>query len=292
MAATSNPTALKRWIARELRHLREQSGYSREDAARAARTSSKNIGHFEAVRTLPGNFELESLLQLYGVEDRNEFFQDLRTRAKKGRDWWINFDFHSDALPEYFELFLGQETMAAEIQSFDAQVLPGLLQTPAYARNTIRGADPMRAESEVDHRVELRHQRQQVVLDRRSAPVVWSVTHEAALRTVVGDVEVMRDQFESLLTQLERPNITLQVLPFSAGAHPGIEGTFTFLAFPPEFEGDPGTVYVDTLARGYYHETSADIAAYRSALRHLQTSACRPQETPALIRQIEKEVCR
>lgn len=292
MAATSNPTALKRWIARELRNLREQAGCTREDAARAARTTSKNIGHFEAVRTLPGNFELESLLRLYGVENRNEFFQDLRARAKKGRDWWINFDFDSDALPEYFELFLGQETMAAEIQSFDAQVLPGLLQTPAYARNTILGADPTRAEREVDRRVELRRQRQHVVLDREPAPVVWSVTHEAALRTLVGDTEIMREQFESLLAQLERPNITMQVLPFAAGAHPGVEGTFTFLAFPPEFEGDPGTVYVDTRVRGYYHETHADIAAYRSALRHLQASACRPQETPALIREIEKEVCR
>lgn len=287
----SSPTVLKRWIAFELKKLRLAAGLGRAEAARAIRASEQGIGHIENGRSLPGPLQLDKLLETYGVPERSEFFQRLRTQAKKGKDWWINFDFTSEVLPEWFKLFLGLESSAAVIESFDALVVSGLVQTSSYAEAVIRGVDPELPEHDVARRVELRLARQREVLERNGTPpVLHSVIHESALRTMVGGRDVMREQLEHLLTLLERPNITLQVLPLTAGAHPGVDGTFTILGFPPELENDPGTVYAENRAKGYYYENAQEIAVHRAAMRHLQAAACEPQETPAVIQQIVKEM--
>ncbi|SDP30654.1 Helix-turn-helix domain-containing protein [Actinopolyspora xinjiangensis] len=290
-SSPSSPTVLKRWIAFELRKLRELADISRADAGRAVRGSEQGIGHIENGRSLPGPLQLDKLLDLYGVPERSEFFQQLRARAKKGKDWWINFDFTSEVLPEYFKLFLGLESCAASIESFDAQVVSGLMQTKPYTEAVIRGVEPEIPEEEVQRRVELRLARQREVLGRAGQPpLLWSVIHESALRTPVGGVDVAREQLRHLLHLVEEPHITVQVLPMSVGAHTGIEGAFIYLAFPPELENDPGTVYVDTRVKGYYYEQPEEIAVYRAAMRRLQAQACQPEETPALISRIAKEL--
>ncbi|MGJ7909019.1 helix-turn-helix domain-containing protein [Actinopolyspora sp. H202] len=287
----SSPTVLKRWIAFELRKLRERSGLSREDSARAVRGSEQGIGHIENGRSLPPPLQLDKLLELYGVPERSEFFQELRTRAKKGRDWWINFDFTSEVLPEYFELFLGLESCAASIESFDAQLVSGLMQTRSYTEAVIRGLQPESSEKEVARRVELRMARQREVLNRDGGPpALWSVIHESALRTPIGGVEVAREQLRYLSRLSEQPHVTVQVLPMSAGAHTGIEGAFIYLAFPPELENDPGTVYAETRVKGYYYEQPEEIATYRWVMRHLQAHACTPQEAPAVLERIAEEL--
>src|SRR5690606_11051821 len=121
-----------------------------------------------------------------------------------------------------------------------------LFQTPAYAEAVVRADDPQLGDEEVARRVKLRQARQHTVLDRDQPPAVWRVIHENALRLPVGGPEVARDQLETLLTFIERPNITVQVLPVAAGAHAGIEGSFTFLSFDPQLE-DPGLVHTETL---------------------------------------------
>lgn len=288
--SASSPTVLKRWIALELRKLREKAGYTREDAARAIRASEQGVGHFENARSLPGPLQLDKLLEVYGVPERSEFFQQLRTTAKRGRDWWIGFDFDDATLPEYFKLFLGLESSAASIESFDAQVISGLMQTQSYTEAVLRGVEPELSGTEIQRRVELRRARQHEVLEDGDAPRVWSVLHESVLRTAVGGPEVMREQIEHLLSLLERPTVTVQILPLSAGAHAGVDGTFTHLAFPPELENDPGTIYVDTRVGGQYYEGPTEIARYKEALRRLQVTAAQPRETPALLKQVAKEL--
>src|SRR5262249_52957815 len=130
VAASSSTTALKWWFAVEMRRLREKRGLSRDQAASAIKGSPQNVGHIEVGRTLPKPRELDKLLELYGVPERAEFFQDLRLRAKKGKDWWIGF---SGSVPEHLNLFLGLEASAVQIESWDANVVPGLFQTPAHA---------------------------------------------------------------------------------------------------------------------------------------------------------------
>lgn len=288
VTSSSSPTVLKRWIAFEMRRLRERRGLSREEAAKAIRGSVSGIGHIEVGRTLPKPLELDKLLELYGVPERSEFFQELRTRAKRGRDWWIGFD--QNTVPDYFELFLGMESCATRIESWDALVVPGLFQTPEYAEEVVRGGEPELPDREVARRVELRMARQHEVLDKEEPPAIWRVLHEGALRSVVGSRRVMRAQLQRLIELSEPRNIELQVLPFAAGAHAGSAGSFTILSFSPELEGDPGAVYVDTRVKGYYYEEPDEIAVYRSAMTRLQVQALKPEESRGLIQKLLKEV--
>ncbi|MDQ3404635.1 MAG: helix-turn-helix transcriptional regulator [Actinomycetota bacterium] len=283
----SSPTALKRWIAFELRKLRDRSGLSREDAAKAIQGSAQNVGHMENGRSLPGPLELERLLELYGVPERVEFWRELRLRAKKGKDWWIGF---GEAVPEYFNLFLGLESSAVQIESWDAHVVPGLFQTPDYARAVIRGGEPERSLDEVDRQVELRMARQHEVLEDGSPPLVWRVIAEPVLRWLVGGTDTMRAQLDRLVELAEHPNIEIQVLPVSVGAHTGGEGTFTLLSFPPELENDHGVVFAETKVQGYYYEEREQIMRYRTTLARLQVQAAKPADSPAFIRRIAKEL--
>lgn len=289
VATTCSPTVLKRWIAFELRRLRERSGITRENAAKAIRGSVAAIGHIEVGRSLPKPLELDKLLETYGVPERAEFFQELRVRAKKGRDWWIGFD--ENAIPEWFALFLGLESCSARIESWDSQVVAGLFQTPEYAEAIIRGGEPRLSDAEVARRIELRMARQSEALDKAEPPVVWRVMHEAALRTMVGGAEVMRGQLDRLIELAQRPTIELQVLPFSAGVPKvGPEGSFTILSFPLELGNDPGAVYVQTKVKGYYYEEPEEINSYRDGMTRLQVQALKPAESLAFIRQLAKEL--
>jgi transcriptional regulator with XRE-family HTH domain len=287
VTSSTSPTVLKRWIAFELRKLRETRDISREEAAASIRGSVGQIGHMEVGRSLPKPLELDRLLEVYGVPERSEFFQELRLRAKKGRDWWIGFD--ESAVPEWFGLFLGLESSATKIESWDAQLVPGLFQTEEYAEAVIRGGEPELPDDEVADRVRLRMTRQQALVGDEPAKV-WSVLHEGALRSVVGGADVMRAQLKRLAELAKRPNIDIQVLPFSAGAHPGVEGTFTILSFPEELEHDPGAVYVQTEIKGYYYEEPGEIAAYRDAMTRLRVQAIKPGRTSAFINRVAEEL--
>lgn len=283
----SSPTVLKRWIAFELRRLRELAGITRERAAAAIHGSVTNIGHMEVGRSLPGPLELERLLELYGVPERIEFWRELRLRAKKGKDWWIGF---GDVVPDYFFLFLGLESSATQIESWDAHIVPGLFQTPDYARAVFRALRPELADAEIDQQVELRIARRNEVLNRESPPLVWRVIAEPALRWEVGSRDTLRAQLGYLLELAEQPTIDIQVLPFSAGAHIGVDGTFSLLTFPAELENDVGVVFAETRVKGYYYEETEQITRYRNALSRLRVQAITPAESPALIHRIAKEL--
>lgn len=289
MVASNSPTALKRWIAFELRRLREASGRTRQEAADRLGRALAQIGHLETGRNLPSAGDVEVLLTWYGHPERIAFFRDLLRRARKGRDWWIGF---GDAVPQYFALFLGLEASAVQVQSYDGLVLPGIVQTPAYARAIIRAGERSQPDHEMQRRIDLRMARQQLI-DRDDDPVqVWAVLDESVLRRQIGGTEVMREQLERLVQLAERPNVDLQVLPFTAGAHAGAEGAFTLLTFPPELDSDPGVVYVETRVRGIYYEDPAEILLYRQALTRLQVQALTPDESPAMIARLAKELLR
>ncbi|MGH3992490.1 MAG: DUF5753 domain-containing protein, partial [Pseudonocardiaceae bacterium] len=245
----------------------------------------QQIGHIETVRNLPSTGDLEALLTSYGAADRIELFRSIARQARKGKDWWIGFE---DAMPRDFDLYLGLEASAMQIHSYAAVVVPGLLQTTAYAEAVIRGGDPTLTDEEVARRVELRMARQHV-LDRKDPPHVWAVLDEAVLRRQIGGPDVSRQQLEHLVTLAQRPHIDLQVLPAAAGAHAGAEGTFTWLAFPPELAGG-GVVYLDTRVRCVYYEDPADILVYRNGMTRLQIQATTPANTPSILDHAAKEL--
>lgn len=287
VTSSNSPTVLKRWIAFELRKLRESLDISREAAARSIRGSVGQIGHIEVGRSLPKPLELDKLLELYGVPERSEFFQELRTRAKRGKDWWIGFD--ETAVPEWFGLFLGLESSAVKIESWDTLWVPGLFQLPEYAQAVIHGGEPDLSEGEAASRLRLRIARQQV-LDGENAPKVWCVLYEGALRSVFGSKEIQRAQLRHLVELAKRPNIDIQVLPFNAATHADGYGTFIILSFPAELVHDPGVVYVQTRIKGYYYEKPAEIAIYREIMTRLQVQAITPDKSPAFIKRVAEEL--
>jgi len=286
---STSPTALKRWIAGELARLREHSGRSRAEAAKAVRGSVQNIGHFEVGRRLPKPLELETLLRFYGAADRADFFLALRERAKKGTDWWVRFD-SEDALPDYLKLFLGVEAMAAAIESWDAFVIPGLFQTRDYADALIRGAAPKLRKRQRDLRVGLRMGRQAEVLDGENPPRVHAVISEAALRSVVGGAQVLRAQLARLLELAASPNVEIQVLPFASGLHTGVDGSFMLLTFPTDFGAEAGTAYVENLVGVSYYEEASAVASFREAIDRLKLKALGRNESARFVEQVMEDI--
>lgn len=286
MVASYSPTVIKRWIAFELKRLREDAGRSRPEAAARIGKALTQIGHLETMRNLPSPSDLEILVTWYGHPERVDFFLDLLRRAKKGRDWWIGF---ADVTPEWFSLYLGLESSAVRIEAYDVAYIRGLFQTRAYAEAVIHGSDPAASEAEVRRRADLRLARQQrLTMDE---PIrVWSILDEVALRRVVGGAAVMREQLKYLLELSNRSNIDIQVLPYGAGAHPGLEGTFTILSFPAELISDSGVVYVETRIRGLYYEEGSEILNYRDALSRLQVQALDQRRSRAKIAEALKEL--
>lgn len=287
VAAAQSPTALKWWFAVEMRRMRDGKGLGRDEVARAIKGSTPGVGHIESGRSLPKPLELDKLLEIYGQTERAEFFQDLRDRAKKGKDWWIGF---GPQVRSYFNLFLGLESSSPQIEGWDALVPPGLFQTPDYAEGVIRAGYSDLPATEINQLVELRMARQREVLEREQPAKVWRVIDEAALRRVVGSPDVTKGQLDHLAELAERPNVDVQVVPLDAGAHTGTEGTFTLLVAPPELENYPGCVYVETLVKGYYYEELEEITKYRNALTRLRVQATKPEDSPAFIRQIAKDL--
>lgn len=286
MVATASPTVLKRYVALELRKLREGAGITRAQSAEHLHCVVSAITHLEIMRNLPRPLELRALLELYGVPERTDDFQQLVTAARKGKDWWEPF---GDAAPKWLDLLLGMEASAAQIDSYDAMTIPGLFQTHRYARALVRSGEPELPDADVEARVELRLARQQVLTREPEPPTVWTVLDESALLRTTGDEKVMREQMTQLLKLGDLPNVTIQVLPLAAGMHPGMNGTFMVLTFPPELAGDPGVAYTESRIGGIYYEDAAEIMRYRDTMTRVQLTARSPEESREVIARHSKE---
>lgn len=283
--ATSSPTALKWWIALELTKLRERAGLTRQQVADHLQCALSTVRHVEIGRNLPRPLELREMLRLYGMPERVELFNELLTAAKKGRDW---FEAFVGAAPSWFDLFLGMESSAAQIESYDALVVPGLFQTAAYAEAVIRAGNPELSDSEVSRRIELRLARQDVLTREPEPPMVWSVLDESTLYRSIGDTAAMREQLLHLIQLAEHPTITIQVLPMERGPHVGLNGTFTLLELP--LTSNPTIAYTDGMIAGAYYEQPDQLRKYRNALTRLQITAAKPAESAAIITQRAQEL--
>jgi hypothetical protein len=255
----------------------------REPAEVAARIG-KGAGayrHYETSERLPSASDLEVLLNWYGRPERVVFFRELLEAAKKGTDWWRSMPVSP---PGWFDLYLGLESAAAQISGYDAQLVPGMFQDAAYADAVYRRGSRTMTEEEISTAVELRMARQ-VILDRVDPPKIQCVLDETVLTRAVGGPKVMVPQLDRLARIAELPHVDLRILQHATGAHAGVEGTFAILDFPSDdFEGDPGTAYVETLEQGIYYETPESVSKYRGAFRQLHELAEKPEKTPALIR--------
>jgi transcriptional regulator with XRE-family HTH domain len=277
-------TVLRMMLGSRLRQLREAARVTPEQAGYEIRASRSKISRMENGRVSFKDRDITDLLALYGVTDEQvrQATLELARRANVP-GWWAMY---SDILPDWFEMYLGLESSAAVIRTFELQFVPGLLQTEDYARAvTVLGHKAAPA-SEIDRRVALRMRRQQV-LSRTEPARVWTVMDEAALRRPVGGRAVMHAQLRHLAEATQARHITVQVVPFRHGGHAGAGGSFSILRFD---QSDlPDVVYIEQLTSALYLENRQDVDNYHEVMNQLSTDALTPDETAAFIESIIAE---
>ncbi|AMM10085.1 Helix-turn-helix domain-containing protein [Streptomyces sp. ScaeMP-6W] len=266
-------------LGSQLRRLREGRGITREAAGYSIRASESKISRMELGRVSFKARDVEDLLTLYGVADGAEraALLDLAREANVA-GWWHSY---SDVLPGWFQTYVGLEGAASLIRVYEVQFVHGLLQTEAYAHAVVERGMPGASAAEIDRRVALRLERQKLLVSER-APGFHVVLDEAALRRPYGDRTVMREQLEHLIEISERPNVTLQVMPFSFGGHAGESGAFALLRFPESDLSD--VVYLEQLTSALYLDKREEVAQYERAMERLQRDSPDPSRTRDLLR--------
>jgi transcriptional regulator with XRE-family HTH domain len=280
LAPRLSPTARRRRLATALRQLREERGLSCTDAGKAVGWSESKISRIETGRVGIRQPDLERLLDLYEVTgDARAVLLTLRRQATH-RGWWHSY---TDALPAYFEPYVGLEDGAKSLFTFQNQLVHGLMQTEEYAAAVLQAGQPTATADEVERQLAARATRQALVTSRNPL-LMWAILDEAVLRRTVGGTGVMREQLHRICEIAALPNVTMQVLPFDAGAHASMGTSFELLQFPEV--GDTAIVYIEDLSTSQYLETLGDIERYTLIFDHLRASALSPERSVAFIGQV------
>jgi transcriptional regulator with XRE-family HTH domain len=282
-ARSAGPTVQRLMLGGHLRRLREQAGMTTEQAADSIRSSHSKISRMEHGRVGFKERDIGDLLTLYEVTEGTEREALLSlAREAKTPGWWQGY---TDILPHWVEPYFGLEAAASFIREFELQFVPGLLQIEEYARAVIRLGN-LPSEDEVVRRARARVSRQEI-LRREQPPKFWAVIDEGVLRRVIGGPEVMRAQLRHLIEMCDHPAVTLQVLPFSAGAHRAMGGPFTILRYSAPDLRD--VVYIEQLTSALYLDKPADVDAYLEVIEEVSLQAKPASATPDLLRQILAE---
>ena len=279
----TGPTVPRMILGNRLRALREAQGITGADAGSAIRGSHSKISRLEMGRTGFKARDVADLLTLYGVRDEGERATLLAlARESNSQGWW---QYYHDVVPSWLNVYLGLEQTATVIRGYELQFVPGLLQTEEYARAVINLAPD--EEERLERRVQLRLARQHV-LHRAQPPFLWVVIDETALRRSMGGRGLMRRQLAYLIEAAHLPHVTVQVVPFSAGAHSAIVGPVTVLR-PPGNEL-PDVVYLEQLTGGAYPDKPGEVEQYRHVMNRLAVEAMPPAATEEFLRVALREL--
>ncbi|GHJ09062.1 transcriptional regulator [Micromonospora humidisoli] len=251
---TVSPTVRRRRIARELRQLRERAGMTLDVAARQLDMSKSNLSRIENAQIGIKPRDVRAALALYEVTGVDAEALIEIARGAQQRGWWQNY---SDVLPEWFEFYVGLEAEAESLRTYEAESVPGLLQTEAYAREMFRRTA---GEEGLERKVAARLRRQEV-LHRDSPAVELSVVlNEAVLLRPVGGPAVMAEQLTHMATVARSPNVTCHVLPFASGGHPAMSTPYVIITFADA--ADNSVVYLDNLTLGLALEEAGHVRGY------------------------------
>lgn len=280
----SGPTIARWQLARELKSLRESAKLSHQDIAAALGCSDWKIYKMESGDVGIGRPDLMVMLDRYGVTDeqhRATLF-DLQKQGKE-RGWWAKYG----QLPSPYGQLIGLEGAATTIRNFQLAVIPGLLQTEEYARSLFEAQLPNHPPEEIERRIKVRMKRQEALVE--DPPLeFWTILDEGAIRRQMGGRLVMRAQLSHLLQMAKRPNVTVQVLPFSEGGHPGTLGSLALLDFPDDVHSP--VAYVETFAGDVYLEKEEDMKRVTVVYTHLQAAALSVTKSKELIAAVASEL--
>lgn len=266
MASNVNPTVRRRRLGQELRRLREVKGMTAEEVAERLLVSQSKISRLENGRRSISPRDVRDLCGVYDVEDQR-VVESLMEMARDSRQqgWWHAFG----DIP--YSVYIGLETDAASLRVYEPQIITGLLQTHSYAEALIQGALPETSPTDIEKRVKVRMRRQERICAENNPLRLWVVLDEAALHRRVGNALVMREQLEHLAEMSRLPHVTVQVLPFEVGAHPGLNGQYAILEFADTT--DSSVVYLEGVTSDLYLERAQDVQKYTVMYEHLRAQA-------------------
>jgi transcriptional regulator with XRE-family HTH domain len=276
VAARSNPTVLRRQLGAALRRLREATGRTAATAAAKLNWSESKLSRIETAHTGIRNADLERLFALYKVSDAERAKLQALAGQSRQKAWW---EAYGDSLPNAYETYIGFEAEATGIFTYECQVIPGLLQTAEYA-HAVTQIDHAAEPDVVTQRVSVRMARQ-AVLTREPAPRLWTIIDEAVLRRAVGGGDVMRRQLRRLVEAAELSMVTIQVLPFDAGAHRGLTGSFMVLEFVGS-EEQP-LVYCEGMTGGVIRSKPEELRQYWMSFEALKAVSLSEPDSTAFI---------
>ncbi len=284
-ADAPSPTVPRMLVGIQLHRFREAAGITPDQAAYEIRASRSKISRMENGLVRFKERDVTDLLTLYGITD--EHTRDglvTLTRQANAPGWWSKY---GDIMADWFEAYLGLETAASVIRTFELQFVHGLFQTEDYARAvTLLGYTTAPAD-EIERRVSLRLKRQDLLAGPRP-PQVWSVVDEGALRRPVGGTAVMRAQLDRLVEVAQLRHVTIQVVPFSRGGHAAAGGSFTVLRFSePEV---PDVVYLEQLTSALYLDKREDVDHYMEVMNNLSTEALTPAQSARFLTEIIRDI--
>jgi transcriptional regulator with XRE-family HTH domain len=276
---------IHRWqLGQQLRRLREEAGISLHRAALEIETSNATMSKIESGKQAARPVYVKLLASMYGVDiSARQRLVELAGEAGQS-EWFASLAKH---IPDWFKLYLGYETAAHERRGYSAELIDGLLQTPEYARAVAAANRPRLDEDELGSKVGIRKRRQQR-LAGDDPLTLHSIINEAALCRVVGCPEVMRAQLRHVIGLAELPNVTVQVLPFSAGVHPAMTAPFVLLGF----QDHPGmdTVYLENGRGALYLEAESDLDRYNWVFDQVRGLALSPAKSRTLLATVVKQL--
>ncbi|MFJ9148580.1 helix-turn-helix domain-containing protein [Streptomyces sp. NPDC102270] len=280
MAATTNPTLRRRRLGAELRRLRLASGLKSTEVAERLMVSQPKISHLENGNRAISPRDVRDLCTIYGVTDQQVIDSLIQMAKESGQQgWWQAYG----DIPQ--SVYIALETDAAVLHTYEPMTIPAVLQTPAYAHAVIRETIPQPTAEQAARRLKVRLRRQHRIYDLTRPLRLWVVLDESALRRVVGSPDVMREQLEHLKALGTEPHITVQVLPHTVGAHPGLSGQFSILTF---VENPGGVVYLERFTSDLYLEKPSDVQHYGVMYEHLQALALSPDSSRGFITDVTK----
>jgi transcriptional regulator with XRE-family HTH domain len=287
--SSQSPIVQRRRLRSELRAERDRAGYTQEQVANEMDWSLSKVIRIEKGDVGISTNDLRALLQLYNVTDQ-ERVTTLVGLARSGRQrsWWHAY---RDRLSPTFVKLIGYEAEAVRMVAVSGLLIPGLLQTPEYASELVDRCNPVPVdESEVEFFTRIRMRRQvELFENRRPAPYLQAIVDEGALRRVVRDVSTTIRQLDHLIEMAGRPNVDIGVVPFAAGAYPGMFGTFTILQFEDPVTDD--VMYIDELSGLLvFRDLENETDQYWEALERIRDSVLSTEDSVALIRKVKEDL--
>ena len=279
------PTVPRMLVGIQLHRFREAAAVTPDQAAYEIRASRSKISRMENGLVRFKERDVTDLLTLYGITDEQTRSTLVAlTRQANTPGWWSKY---GDIMADWFEAYLGLETAASVIRTFELQFVHGLFQTEDYARAVTMLGHTSAPADEIERRVSLRLNRQDL-LNGPDPPQVWTVIDEGALRRPVGGSAVMRAQLDHLVEVSGLRHVTIQVVPFSRGGHAAAGGSFTVLRFgEPEV---PDVVYIEQLTSALYLDKHEDVDHYMEVMNHLSTEALTPADSARFVAEIIRDI--